>query len=269
MELPGFRFHPTDEELLVFYLRQAGHGKDSFNIIGSLDIYRHEPWDLPGMAKIGEREWYFFVPRDRKRIYGGRPNRTTERGFWKATGSDRSVYGVGRKDVIGLKKTLVFYRGRAPRGLKTDWVMNEYRLPTATTSVPHDDMVLCKVYRKATSIRVLEQRARNTGEFSAPQTPELEMDSKYLGLEDVKKVEELSAYSSSAKKRFPELKLEVPAAMTSFQRIIQDPIFTQLRSPWSPYSNLLSFCDQNLSFVYDDTFCPTDQDHQVWLGPAQ
>jgi hypothetical protein len=82
------------------------------------------------MAKIGEREWYFFVPRDRKAGNGGRPNRTTERGFWKATGSDRSIRSSGdAKRVIGLKKTLVFYQGRAPRGTKTDWVMNEYRLP--------------------------------------------------------------------------------------------------------------------------------------------
>jgi hypothetical protein len=82
------------------------------------------------MAKIGEREWYFFVPRDRKAGSGGRPNRTTERGFWKATGSDRAVRSsADAKRVIGLKKTLVFYQGRAPRGTKTDWVMNEYRLP--------------------------------------------------------------------------------------------------------------------------------------------
>ena len=82
------------------------------------------------MAKIGEREWYFFVPRDRKTGNGGRPNRTTERGFWKATGSDRAVRcAADPKRLIGLKKTLVYYEGRAPRGTKTDWVMNEYRLP--------------------------------------------------------------------------------------------------------------------------------------------
>lgn len=79
---------------------------------------------------LGEREWYFFVPRDRKLGSGGRPNRTTERGFWKATGSDRKIYTLSEpKRVIGLRKTLVFYKGRAPRGTKTEWVMNEYRLP--------------------------------------------------------------------------------------------------------------------------------------------
>ncbi|OMO91972.1 No apical meristem (NAM) protein [Corchorus olitorius] len=133
-ELPGFRFHPTEEELLDFYLKNMIYGKKlrCDNIIGFLNIYHHDPWDLPELSKIGEREWYFFVPRDRKHGTGGRPNRTTEHGFWKATGSDRKIWSLSDpKRMIGLKKTLVFYNGRAPRGSKTDWVMNEYRLPDA------------------------------------------------------------------------------------------------------------------------------------------
>ena len=86
------------------------------------------------MAKIGEREWYFFVPRDRKAGSGGRPNRTTERGFWKATGSDRAIRSsADSKRVIGLKKTLVFYSGKAPKGVRSSWIMNEYRLPPPAT----------------------------------------------------------------------------------------------------------------------------------------
>ncbi|KAG9443156.1 hypothetical protein H6P81_019010 [Aristolochia fimbriata] len=159
-ELPGFRFHPTEEELLDFYLKGVLFGKRlSFDIIGTVNIYRHDPWELPGLAKIGEREWYFFVPRDRKHGNGGRPNRTTDNGFWKATGSDRPIRsGKDPKKVIGLKKTLVFYKGRAPRGTKTDWVMNEYRMPD-TYYHPKEDIVLCKIYMKATSLKVLEQRA--------------------------------------------------------------------------------------------------------------
>lgn len=158
-KLPGFRFHPTEEELLEFYLKNMIYGKKTYhNIIELLNIYRYEPWELPGLARVGEREWYFFVPRDRKHSNGGRPNRTTKHGFWKATGSDRKIVSLSEpKRVIGLRKTLVFYQGRAPRGSKTDWVMNEYRLPD-NCPLPKD-IVLCKIYRKATSLKELELRA--------------------------------------------------------------------------------------------------------------
>ncbi|KAK8957213.1 Protein FEZ [Platanthera zijinensis] len=167
LDLPGFRFHPTEEELLEFYLRRAAAGKKlNFDIIGTLNLYLYDPWDLPSLAKMGEREWYFFVPRDRRQANGGRPNRTTERGFWKATGSDRPIRSAANpRRLIGLKKTLVYYRGRAPRGTKTDWVMNEYRLPDAlhtsfsSPQQPKEDIVLCKIYRKATTMKELEHRA--------------------------------------------------------------------------------------------------------------
>lgn len=51
-ELPGFRFHPTEEELLDFYLTKTVLGQDTADIIGFLNIYNHEPWDLPGTATV-------------------------------------------------------------------------------------------------------------------------------------------------------------------------------------------------------------------------
>lgn len=47
--LPGFRFHPTEEELLDFYLKNMVVGKKlRYDVIGFLNIYHHDPWDLPG-----------------------------------------------------------------------------------------------------------------------------------------------------------------------------------------------------------------------------
>ena len=47
--MPGFRFHPTEEELVEFYLRRKVEGK-RFNVelITFLDLYRYDPWELPG-----------------------------------------------------------------------------------------------------------------------------------------------------------------------------------------------------------------------------
>jgi hypothetical protein len=77
-------------------------------------------------ASVGTREWYFFSLKDRKYATGQRTNRATVSGYWKATGKDRAA--ARRGVLVGMRKTLVFYQGRAPKGRKTEWVMHEYRM---------------------------------------------------------------------------------------------------------------------------------------------
>ncbi|KAG5542620.1 hypothetical protein RHGRI_022221 [Rhododendron griersonianum] len=169
---PGFRFHPTDEELIAFYLTpKVFRGSSFFTTTGlihiaEVDLNRCEPWELPDVAKKGEREWYFYSLRDRKYPTGLRTNRATGAGYWKATGKDKEVKSGSSSSssktvVVGMKKTLVFYKGRAPRGEKTKWVMHEYRLLHA----PHfyssssssrqaqyhtckDEWVICRIVHK-------------------------------------------------------------------------------------------------------------------------
>lgn len=87
-----------------------------------------------GKALFGDKEWYFFSPRDRKYPNGVRPNRAAASGYWKATGTDKTIVpksstgGGGGVGNIGVKKALVFYQGRPPKGIKTNWIMHEYRL---------------------------------------------------------------------------------------------------------------------------------------------
>ncbi|KAG2319986.1 hypothetical protein Bca52824_013199 [Brassica carinata] len=148
---PGFRFHPTDEELVDYYLRKKVASKRiEIDFIKDIDLYKIEPWDLQELCKIGHEEqsdWYFFSHKDKKYPTGTRTNRATKAGFWKATGRDKAIYL--RHNLIGMRKTLVFYKGRAPNGQKSDWIMHEYRLETDENGTPHEEgWVVCRVFKK-------------------------------------------------------------------------------------------------------------------------
>ena len=50
---PGFGFHPSDPELISHYLKRKILGqKIEYDLIPEVDIYKHEPWDLPGMLTM-------------------------------------------------------------------------------------------------------------------------------------------------------------------------------------------------------------------------
>ncbi|CAA7034193.1 unnamed protein product [Microthlaspi erraticum] len=148
---PGFRFHPTDEELVDYYLRKkVASKKIEIDFIKDVDLYKIEPWDLQELCKIGneeQSEWYFFSHKDKKYPTGTRTNRATKAGFWKATGRDKAIYL--RHSLIGMRKTLVFYKGRAPNGQKSDWIMHEYRLETNENGTSQEEgWGVCRVFKK-------------------------------------------------------------------------------------------------------------------------
>ncbi|XP_027148312.1 protein CUP-SHAPED COTYLEDON 2-like [Coffea eugenioides] len=146
---PGFRFYPSDEELVCHYLyKKIANGEVSRDTLVEIDLHTCEPWQLPDVAKLNSNEWYFFSFRDRKYATGFRTNRATTTGYWKATGKDRTVLDPTRRSIVGMRKTLVFYRNRAPNGIKTGWIMHEFRLENPHVP-PKEDWVLCRVFHKA------------------------------------------------------------------------------------------------------------------------
>ncbi|MED6110538.1 hypothetical protein PIB30_117634 [Stylosanthes scabra] len=151
--MPGFRFHPTDEELVMYYLKRKICGKRlKLDVILETDVYKWDPEELPGLSvlRTGDRQWFFFCHRDRKYPNGARSNRATRQGYWKATGKDRNVTCNSRS--VGVKKTLVFYRGRAPNGERTDWVMHEYTMDEEELNRCQgikDYFALYKLYKKS------------------------------------------------------------------------------------------------------------------------
>lgn len=111
-----------------------------------------------GKATFGEQEWYFFSPRDRKYPNGARPNRAATSGYWKATGTDKPILTSNGNQKVGVKKALVFYGGKPPKGIKTNWIMHEYRIVdnnnSSTSKPPGADAA-----NKKGSLRVREKKS--------------------------------------------------------------------------------------------------------------
>ncbi|RZS08324.1 hypothetical protein BHM03_00039283 [Ensete ventricosum] len=139
---PGFRFHPTDEELVLQYLKRKVYSSPlPSSIIPDVDHSNYNPWDLPACGwysnLISDTEVkYFFGLREARNPNRSRRNQAAGSGFWKATGKEKPVTASRCNQVVGMKKVSVFHRGKPPT--KTEWIMHEYRLagPHATTTTP-------------------------------------------------------------------------------------------------------------------------------------
>ncbi|XP_028752251.1 protein NTM1-like 9 [Neltuma alba] len=151
----GFRFCPTEEELVAYYLRHKLMALDPsvYTTLPDIDVCKFEPWDLLSLAtsaasatKFDDSECFFFSPRDYKYANSTRWNRTTSSGFWKVTGRDRNIREQGTNNVIGTKRILVFYEDRSSRARKTNWVIHEYH--DATLPLEQGNFVLCKLMKK-------------------------------------------------------------------------------------------------------------------------
>ncbi|WOL11874.1 NAC domain-containing protein [Canna indica] len=179
---PGMRFYPTEDELLSFFLpnKLRNARPDMERVIPVVDVYNFDPSQLPSMsgeANIRDPEqWFFFCPRKEREAQGGRPTRTTPSGHWKATGSTTLVYSRCNNTVIGMRKTMVFYTGRAPNGTKTMWKMNEYKVVEENSSAApsarrrlRNEFSLCRVYIRSGTLRSFDRRPLDVAAGKKPR----------------------------------------------------------------------------------------------------
>jgi hypothetical protein len=265
---PGFRFHPTDEELVMHYLcRRCAGQRIAASIIAEIDLYKFDPWELPEMAQYGEKEWYFFSPRDRKYPNGSRPNRAAGAGYWKATGADKPI---GKPSTLGIKKALVFYAGKAPKGIKTNWIMHEYRLANVDRSAGKknnlrlDDWVLCRIYNKKGTLEryenvdqqrsvyspeeeIEEEKPKGLFAFAASQQQQMTIPNDYLHFETSDSVPRLHTDSSGSEQVVsPEFGHEKEVESTP-------------PKPWSDLDYQLNFMDDPFAsnqMQFPDQFFP-------------
>ncbi|KAM0059479.1 putative transcription factor NAM family [Helianthus debilis subsp. tardiflorus] len=175
--LPGFRFQPTDEELVVHYLKPKIQSLPLPNYpITEADVCGSDPWNLLGDS---EEERYFFSTVETKYPNGKRINRTAPSGHWKPTSLDKQVVDSQNKHV-GTKKTFVFHRSKSANGSKIDWLMHEYKLANPIQGV--QNWMICRLFtkkraKKDTMEDVEMVLVRNTGTiFYVPRNFDLNLD---------------------------------------------------------------------------------------------
>ncbi|KAJ3677939.1 hypothetical protein LUZ60_001742 [Juncus effusus] len=164
--LPGYRFYPTEEELVGFYLQNKLQNKreeEMQRFIPVMQFYSMDPWQLPNLARVpminNDEQWFFFCPRQERETLGGRPSRTTPSGYWKATGSPSVVFSSENGAHLGEKRSMVFYQGRAPTGTKTVWKLNEYRaFDQEDRSMVRSEFSLCRLYNNSSGLRQFDRR---------------------------------------------------------------------------------------------------------------
>nr|WLW41579.1 NAC092 [Atractylodes lancea] len=266
---PGFRFHPTDEELISYYLypKVSDHTFVA-KAIGEVDLNKVEPWELPWRAKLGEQEWFFFCVRDRKYPTGSRTNRATDAGYWKATGKDKEIYK--EKSLVGMKKTLVFYKGRAPKGEKTDWVMHEYRLDGkfSANNLPKStkgEWVISRVFHKSSGGKkipisgLLKMKMTNNDTYqhdfgSADLPPLMEISSAEGGSRT--ETSHVTCFSESMEEHKPNNE-ELVGSWSSGNSLMAsrtDNISSMENTcfpPNTPFSNLENFQYQDTTWMQD------------------
>ncbi|RID73237.1 hypothetical protein BRARA_B00399 [Brassica rapa] len=148
---PGFRFNPTDEELISYYLKRKVQRKPiALDPIGEVAVYKQEdPSGLRDQSKMKttEREWFFFTTLE-KYEHNGYAVRSTAKGNWRERGREKKIKRGGDGQVIGNRKRLVFFTNNQA----TNWVIHEYQLVDNDDHVQTDAYVLCRLFDSSGSI---------------------------------------------------------------------------------------------------------------------
>ncbi|KAK1432667.1 hypothetical protein QVD17_09565 [Tagetes erecta] len=152
----GYRFCPTDEEIIIHYLRPKvlSFPLPATAIMHSQDLLLHHPAHLPGDPK---EKRYFFNKQ------GLSQPASNPAGYWKPVvkngNTHKLILATGCNHPIGFKKTFVFYEFSDHRksGSRTSWMLQQfcllYTLPTNM-----QEWMVCSIEMKSKNVKKQDQR---------------------------------------------------------------------------------------------------------------
>ncbi|KAI3941017.1 hypothetical protein MKX01_003741 [Papaver californicum] len=159
----GFKFKPSDDELVSYYLKKKIENPDGFqpSCIPCRNIYDYLPEELLEGNK--GMDAYFFTPRNKRYLNGTRAARSVKQGYgyWRMGSVPKDIRGVnGRK--IGFMNSLTFHEGENKKTSKpTDWLMKEYVI-SSNNNMRLDDWVICRVH-----FNMNKKRTESTAEIGS------------------------------------------------------------------------------------------------------
>ncbi|XP_050368938.1 NAC domain-containing protein 83-like [Argentina anserina] len=142
MLLPGQRFCPMEDELLMYYLKPKVNAKEvpgGETLICEVDLYgEEEPWSIWERFEAERvndlrrnKDLYFFTKKKKVSAKGSRRYRKVGSGTWKGQDAARKIYLVDQnqqqtRTLLGFKKT---YTYRNPKSVHHGgWIMYEFEL---------------------------------------------------------------------------------------------------------------------------------------------
>ncbi|XP_009121709.1 NAC domain-containing protein 83 isoform X2 [Brassica rapa] len=158
VKLPiGYRFHPTDQELILHYLLPKSFASPlPSSIIPVFDVFFSHPLTFPGDQE--EKKRYFFCKK--RREVSSRTKISSGDGYWKPIGKEREIIACGR--TVGIRRTLAFHETNKSscKLNKTRWCMTEYCLAGFASTKVSGEWAVYNVYERKASKGRRQRKSR-------------------------------------------------------------------------------------------------------------
>ncbi|KAJ8620623.1 hypothetical protein MRB53_029152 [Persea americana] len=177
---PGFRFKPSDLELIKDYLlpKVLGEQLPSDAVIEG-EVYGDNAQLPEGNDSVGEQ--YFFVKR-KKNQKGTKTIRLAGDGYWKVTGNKKKIHEK-RRNHICTKRSLVF-KGKSNSRRKKNLLMDEYSLTRSMIQNNSEDWVLCRIKRSNRSTEKSNSQEEEEEEEEGDDLTSIDLDDNCKQIED-------------------------------------------------------------------------------------